>query len=129
MPVPPQLAEDFPDSPARRDLSAEPRLRDRFEEAWAARCDRNFELVYQLSDPRDHADVPFEQFEEAVSVADYSDVQIIWLQVIEQQGRVRVKFNAKRRDPNLTKLPPQEIVALEDWIKVDGQWYRDLIRQ
>jgi hypothetical protein len=49
--------------------------------------------------------------------------------VIDEQGRVRVQFDAKKLDPNLTKLPPQTITATEDWIKVDGEWYRDLIRR
>jgi hypothetical protein len=129
MPVPPHRAEDFPASPTQRDLEEEPRLRARSDESWEARLAGDWLRLYELSDPRDLADVPFEQFEEAVGVAEFSKSQVLWLQVIDDQGRVRVQFDAKRLDPNLTKLPPQTITATEDWIKVDGEWYRDLIRQ
>jgi hypothetical protein len=129
MPVPPHRAEDFPASPALRDLDAEARLQTRVEQSWDARLAGDWQRLYDLSDPRDHADVPFEEFEEAVSVAEYRDPELLWLQVIDEQGRVRVRFDAKNLDPNLTKLPPQTITATEDWIKVNGEWYRDLIRQ
>ncbi len=35
-------------------------------------------------------------------------------------------YRRKLNDPSVSKLDPQEDRVIENWIKIDGQWYRDL---
>jgi hypothetical protein len=58
-----------------------------------------------------------------------------WVEVIGENGQAKVAYTDKLNDPSLAKLDskedivdPKEGIAIADWIKVDGQWYRSMRR-
>lgn len=119
---------DYPEPPVRRDAAAESELRERFLQSWSLRKDRNWDKLYEFTDPRDHSSVYPDEFATTEGAFEYLDCEIIWVEVIGADGRVRVRYHHKVNDPNLTKLGARDIFVIEDWIKVDGQWYRDLVK-
>lgn len=124
--VPPLEYDLYPVSPAERDLVAENDLLDRFEESWQARVDADWSKLYAMSDPKDHDYIAEHELAEAKSLTIYLQHDVEWVQVIGDNGVVRVAITHKINDPNLTKLPERVVVKNEHWIRRDGQWYMDL---
>jgi len=122
------LLPTIPEAPATRDAGEEKRLRERYEQTWQARVRRDWERVYQFSDPRDHGIVDLDDFAESEALFEYIRHDVYWVQVIGDNGKIRVNYHHKVTDPSLTNLPSQDLVVVENWIKVDGEWYRDLKR-
>ncbi len=125
-PISPRQLSLYPESPALRDGAQEQRLAVRFEEAWRARRDRDWHQLYKLTDPRDWAEVPEDDFVEVESLFEYLSYELGWVQVLGEDGKVRVAYRHKVSDPSLTKLPARSIWLVEKWIKYDNEWYRDL---
>ncbi len=124
--VPPQEYDLHNESPYVRDIDAENVLRERFEESWQARLESDWTGLYQMSDPKDHADIAEHELAEAKDLTIYIDREIHWIQVIGDYGIVRVAITHKINDPNLTKLPARIIMKDEQWVRRDGTWYLDL---
>lgn len=123
--VPPAELADYPENPHSRDLEAEKVLRQRFEQSWKARVDRDWHALYEMIDPSARTQFAEKDYAEAKDTTIYISYDIKWINVTGDIGRVRVAVNHKINDPNLTKLPPSEIVVEETWVKRDGQWYMD----
>lgn len=128
MPVPAQAVPLFPEPPDARDAEAEAIVRARFIETWELRTRGDWAQLYQLTDPRDRGVVSEQEFRESESMFEYLSYEILWVEVIGNQGRVRVRIHHKLLDPSMTKVPPQDVNVTENWVRVDGQWYRDLTR-
>lgn len=126
LPVPPQQIQNYPVTPAERDAAAEQRLLDRFRASWEARQEEDWDRLFELSDPRARGDIPEDEFAEAQGLIEYLDCDVRWVEVIGDRGRVRVAIRHKLNDPSMTKLPPRTILVTEQWVRVDGAWYRDL---
>jgi len=127
-PVPQTELDDFPDTPAARDTDAERVLRARFEGTWAARKNRDWSALYEWSDPRDLDTISLEQFADSESRFIYLAMEIHWVEVKGDFGRIRVTYAHKPADPNMTKMAVQRVSSIEHWVRVDGQWYRDLVQ-
>lgn len=125
-PVPPDELDDYPVVPLLRDRVQEAALQERFDVSWNARLHKNWEALYQMTDPRDRADVPFEEFLKGEHLIDYLSHKVEWIEVIGDRGRVRVQYHHRLADPSLTKLPPATIAVTELWVRRDDVWYRDL---
>lgn len=125
--VPPRAVEDYPESPVTRDAAEEAHLRERFGESWAARRAADWEKLYSLVDPRDRERVPFEKFVDSEGLFEYYSHGIVWIEVIDDRGRIRVSYEHKLTDPSLTKLPQKTLEVTERWVKHEGVWYRDLV--
>lgn len=126
LPVPPQVIESFPESPALRDADQERRLRARFDVAWEARRAADYEKLYSITDPRQRAAVPPDQHQSAESKHIYVDARVKWVEVIGERGRVRGVFLFKPNDPSLAKQEPQLLETTEGWNLFEGEWYIDL---
>lgn len=125
-PIDPRKLSYYPESPALRDRVQEQRLAARFEESWKARHDGDWHRLYELTDPGDRPDVPEDEFVEVASLFEYFSYELGWVQVLGDDGKVRVSYHHKVSDPSLTKLPARSIWIVEKWIKYDDDWYRDL---
>lgn len=124
--VPPTELSNYPDNPKARDLEAEKELLARFEESWKLRADRDWNALYQMTDPQARNDFPEDEYTTAKDSEIYLDYDIKWINVIGDKGRIRIVITHKINDPNLTKLPPTDIMIDEPWVKRDGQWYLDI---
>jgi hypothetical protein len=125
-PVPRQALKLYPEAPSRRNAAEEKALRQRFEEAWAAEYAEDWEALWQLMDPNDRVGRTAEEFKNYRSATIRSDHEVVWVEVVGNRGRVRVRYNAKLNDPNLSKAAPQVRDEIETWVPRDGVWYRDL---
>jgi len=128
-PVPQTELKNFPETPAIRDSAAEVALRARFDQTWRARHERDWNTLYSLTDPRDHEAVSSEEFSQSESLFLYLDAVVDWVEVIGDRGRVRVTYTHKPNDPSLTKMRAQRASIIENWVRVNQRWYRDLILQ
>ncbi|MBU0718086.1 MAG: hypothetical protein KJ749_07550, partial [Planctomycetes bacterium] len=127
-PVPRKELDSSPASPAMRDVVLEARLRERFESACEARMARDWPRLYEMSDPDDHYVVSEPMFVDALEIVEYVSYEIVWVEVLGEQGRVRVAYTHKATDPSLTKMPPKINIVNEEWVLRDNEWYLDLAR-
>jgi hypothetical protein len=125
-PIPLRELSLYPESPVLRNAVEEARLLERFKEAWTAKHDGNWHQLYELTDPRDREDVSEDQFAEVEGAFEYLSYDLHWVQVISDRGNVRVSYRHDIADPSLAKLPPRTLSIAEDWVKYEGEWYRDL---
>lgn len=122
-PIPPTDVTFYPESPALRDAAAEARLRERFLQAWEARRTLDWDRLYELSDPRTRPAErgPTPTLDEVPH--EFLSYKIFWVEAIGDRGKVRVQYEYRLTDPNLTKMPPQFTVVSDRWERVDGEWY------
>lgn len=127
-PVPGSDLAEYPESPARRDATAEKKLRARFDEAVEHRKSQNWPKLYETCDPADRATLPLEKFAETEALVTCLTADVKWVEVIGAIGKVRVAYMTRLNDPHQTKLEPQLMEITERWILHEGEWYRDLKR-
>lgn len=126
-PVPLAQLDNYPGPPAVRNRAEEQRLREVFEQAWQARQEHDWERLYALTDPRDHEQVSAEDFIAGESLFERLSCALDWVEVIGDRGRVRALYEIRMNDPHMSKMAPAEMYLIEPWVKLNGQWYRDLL--
>jgi hypothetical protein len=127
-PVPLRELVSYPEPPARRNAAEEALLRERFMESWAAREQGDLLKVYQFIDPYDREKLPEQAFVDMESLLEYLSCDVKWVEAVGRMGRIHVVYTRKVTDPNLSKLPIETVRETEDWININGVWYRDLAR-
>lgn len=127
-PVPPKELKYYPEPPSKRDLAGEARVRERFAEAWQFRKTNDWENYYQFFDPRDRGGFSPEALEEAEAMTTAEAYDVKWIEAMGAHAKVHVVYTRRVADKNLTKLPTVRSIENEDWVKVEGEWYRDLKR-
>lgn len=126
-PAPKERADEIPEPPSRRDAAAEKDLHRRVEAASAARLAGDWAKVYEQIDPRDRANVSLETYTSSEGLAEWLKADIRWCEAIGDRGRVFMIYEVKLKEAR--NMPGREIRKVEDWVKVDGQWYRDVKRE
>lgn len=123
-----EQARKFPSRPPQVRLAEEETaLTQRAEAFWKAQEARDWPRAYQYLAPAAR-----QQFSEGQFIARngpmlFVDHYLNWAEVYQpNQGRVNVRYRFKYDDPSLTKMVPREKTGLQDWIKVDGQWFLQL---
>lgn len=127
-PIPQKEIKTYPEAPALRDAREEQRLRSRFEASWEARRARDWHRLHQLTDPRDHEAASEEDFAAVEELFDYLSHRLDWIEVIGDQGRIRVTYHHKLTDKSMEKLPARDATFIEAWVKSENEWYLDLKR-
>lgn len=125
-PVHPRDLDKYPEPPTRRDAAQEARLRARFLESFECRKTRNWKHMWELFDPRDRTDSQPDDVAELEAINEYRSCDVKWVEAINNQGRVRVVYERKVADPNLSRLKPMFNEEMEKWVLFEGEWYRDL---
>jgi glucan-binding YG repeat protein len=110
--------------PHLRPAEEESSLAQRIHAFWQAREQQDWKQVYQYLDPTFQEKTPEEEFLKSRAIYSYLSHRVEWVEVLGENGRAKVAYTYKINDPSLTKLDTQENLALEKWIKVNGQWYR-----
>lgn len=119
---------NYPEAPSLRNTAEEKRLRSRFAEAWDAMHAGDWARLYQLVDPRDRENITEQSFVKAAGTLQYLSYELHWIEVTGERGRVRVSYEHKVTDPNLTKMAPRTIAVIDYWVLREGTWFRDLKR-
>jgi len=127
-PVARQILDQYPEAPSARNTTEEPLLRSRFEEAWNARQDRNFEYLFELCDPKDTATIEQSYFVDQEALVEYKSCEVHWVEAIGEKGRIHCTVFARLHDPNMRNMPFQPSRTTENWVLREGEWYRDLRR-
>jgi len=126
-PVPRNELDRYPESPAVRNAAEEDRLRARFQEAWQARQRGDWAALHALLEPRAREGVTVDQLATDGQRLEYRSCQVQWVEVIGDRGQVRVAYEVKRTDPNLSKMPPEITMITERWLRIEGEWYRQMM--
>lgn len=127
-PVPLRELVSYPEPPMRRNAREEARLRARFMQSWEARKAGDHHALYQFIDPLDQPRMPEEAFVDMHQLLEYRTCKVNWVEAVGDLGRVHVTYTRKVTDPSLSKLPVETVSEIEEWIKTNGEWYRDLVR-
>ena len=82
--------------------------------------------IYDMLDPVFREKTPKEDFLRGTSRFLFLSHAVDWLEVTGRGARVKVSFLQKLNDPTLHKLDPEAMATVEPWIKIDGEWFRDM---
>jgi len=128
-PVPPELRQTVPALPpiARAD-SEEKALAARLHQFWQAREQQDQTALYGLLNPAYRQQVDLATFRKKRPFYQYLIHKLDWVEVPlhGRQGRARVTFSYRINDRSVSKMAPREESAVQEWIKVDEQWYRNI---
>jgi len=127
----------MPVEPSARLLAEEPALAARVEAYCTTRLTKDLSKLAEYINPPDRDKLTGPDVaggrDDPTNLVGY---KIDWVEVLpttsvdpansSQQGRARISYENKERDPSQSKLPSTWIGVTELWIKVDGVWYRDL---
>jgi hypothetical protein len=124
-PVAKGLLDQFPRRPPHaRNGVEEQALAARVNAVWEARRAQDWKKVYTFLDPDFRQREPIETFLARRSQYVYLGHTLEWAEVTEDRGRVKVSYDYKFDDPSLSKMEPKRNTEFEEWVKIDGQWYR-----
>ncbi len=112
--------------PSLRPVKEEKVVMARVDEFWKAREKNDYARVYELCSPGMRKKVSRAEFLEKKAMYLYSAHKVLWAEVNEDRAVVRSVYEFRPNDPSVSKMDPQEDFAMQDWIKVDGQWYLDV---
>jgi hypothetical protein len=119
--------EQLPQLPPQvRPAAEEASLAQRANELWSAKEKQDWALIYPYLEPAFREKVSEEELKKSKALYSYLSHSLEWVEVIGNHGRVKVAYSHTLNDPTLTKQEPQQDVMIEQWIKVDGQWYRHM---
>ena len=126
-PVPRQVSDQFPTRPPQaRPAEEEATLAKRVDELWNAQAAGDYGRMYDFLEPAYRAATPREEFLARKARYLYSGHTIQWTEVTGDKGRVKIAFTRKLNDPTLYKLDPEQSTTFENWLKIDGQWFRSM---
>lgn len=112
--------------PSLRPVKEEKAVKARADEFWKAREKNDYARVYELCSPDMRKKVSRAEFLGKKAMYLYSAHKVLWAEVNGDTAIVRTVFEYRPNDPSVSKMDPQEDFAMQDWIKVDGQWYLDV---
>jgi hypothetical protein len=124
-PVPQEKVQDFPQLPPQeRPAEEEARLAQRTHGFWRAKEGQHWNTLSQYMEPDVRQKLIKQGSVDREALYKYLSHHLEWVEVIGDQGRVKVQFRFILNDPTLRKLQPQQKTIIEQWVKVDDQWYR-----
>jgi hypothetical protein len=125
VPVPTkQLAEAPSRPPSMRPAAEEAELTKRVNEFWEAKEKEQWGLIYEYCDPEFRKAVSQEEFLQKKAQYYYVAHSVDWTEVTGDKGKVKVTYLIRPTDPYLSKVEPADDTFIEDWIKIEGVWYR-----
>jgi hypothetical protein len=126
-PVPAKQLEELPSRPPSvRSAEDEAALTKRANDFWEAKEKEQWGLLYEYCDPEFRKTVSQEEFLQKKARYVYVAHSVVWTEVTGDKGKVKVTSLIRPNDPYLTKIEPKEDSSFEDWIKVEGIWYRSI---
>jgi hypothetical protein len=126
-PLPPERRSEAPAfPPSLRARDEEAALMRRMDEFWAARETGNWSALYRMLAPAFRTRESEAEFLSKRAMYLYLSHRLAWIEVPRgsAEGRGKIDYAYKLNDPSLSKMPGQRNSSIEDWVKVDGEWYR-----
>lgn len=112
--------------PSLRQAAEEKAVTAREEEFWKARERSDYAAIYKLLAPSFRNQITLEEWLGKKAQDLYLSHQILWAEVNNDRAVVRTEYEHRLNDPMASKMTPSIDVSMQQWIKVDGQWYLDL---
>jgi len=126
-PIPTDRQQEVPKLPPRlRPVKEESAVMARANEFWKAREKDDYKSVYQMLPPAFREKVPADEFLGKKALNTYVSHTVQWAEVSGDRAKVRITVDYRPNDPNLTKIDPQQEIILQQWLKVNNQWYLDV---
>jgi hypothetical protein len=129
--LPPRLMEAPKLPPTLRSRDEETILAKRIEQFLTAREAQDWAALYQLLEPTYRARQSELEFLQMRAKHLYLSHKLEWTEVGKgsDNGRGKVSYSYRFNDPNVSKMAPQEAVAIEEWVNVKGDWFRHVADQ
>jgi hypothetical protein len=129
--LPPRLMEAPKLPPTLRSRDEETVLARRIEQLWAAREAQDWAALYPLLEPAYRARQSEQEFLKMRAMYLYLSHKLEWTEVDKgsESGRAKISYTYKYNDPNVSKMAPQEDVAVEEWVRVNNEWFRRVAAQ
>jgi hypothetical protein len=125
--LPKELEETMPTAPpSLRSRGEEEVLSQKANEYWVAKEEQDWAKVYQYCDPEFRTDTSKDEFLGKKALYLYLSHKVQWAEVARDKGRVRITYSYTYNDPNMSQFNPVENSVTEDWVKVAGNWYRQV---
>ncbi len=127
IPVPAKELADVPSRPpSMRPAEEEANLTKRADDFWQAKEQEQWGLIYAYCDPEFRKTVSQEEFLGKKSRYIYVTHSVDWVEVTGDTAKVMVTYLTRPSDPHLSKAEPVGDAAVEEWIKIEGVWYRSI---
>lgn len=112
--------------PSLRPAEEETALAKRANDFWESKKRGDWNYLYQLCEPKFRESVSREEFLQSKALHLYLDHQIEWAEVSGDRGKTRCTYMYAYNDPSLAKMDPLQGSVVEEWVKVEGAWYREI---
>lgn len=101
------------------------RFRERVAQYWDARAKGDLLLTYTLHEPAFRRAVPLTAFLQGRGVSKVLEYEILGERIEGNLGIAKVKMKSTVTHPKLVKpVEPSWSEFEEQWVQVDGEWYR-----
>ena len=126
-PVPKNEASQFPTLPPVLRLTQDQvQLKDRINTYWQAKTKQKWDDVYEFLEPGFKTHLPKEQYQKNKSLYDYVTYRIAWVEAKGDDGRARIDYTYRYNDPTVSKMPPEKKVLIEEWVKIEDEWFKNM---
>jgi len=128
--VPGKRLEEFPQlPPSQRPFNEEKAVKARAQEFWRAQEKSDYTAIYHLLAPAFREKVSLDEWLTNKAENLYVSHQILWTEVKGNHATVRTAYEYRLNNPHVSKMDPEEEIAMQDWTMVDGQWYLNVMEQ
>jgi hypothetical protein len=126
-PLPSVKREEAPKlPPTLRSREDETILAQRVEQFWKARETKDWGSLYRLLEPAYRARESEQEFLKRRPIYLYLSHKPEWMEVGKGSGsgRSKINYSYKYDDPSVSKMAAQEAMAIEEWVRINGEWFR-----
>jgi hypothetical protein len=105
-------------------------LRERAARFWAARVASDYNTQWELLEPRGRGKITASEYAGQRGRFKYLAYQVEDASVNGYFGKVNVKVLVQPMlTPGKTGIGPQTVTVPDEWVRIDGTWYRSLEQQ
>jgi hypothetical protein len=126
-PIPAKRLSEVPSRPpSMRSAADEAELTKRANDFWEAKEKEQWDLLYAYCDPEFRKTISKEEFQQKKAQYIYVTHSVDWAEATGDRGKVKVTSLIRPNDPYMSKVAPVSDSGVEEWVKIEGVWYRSL---
>jgi hypothetical protein len=108
-------------------VSQDEALRDRVSQFWSCRIKGDWVKEYELMSPDLHDQVNLSDYVATKGFISYYSFEVEKVDVDGDTGHARVRYTWRANHPAFSKASAQVHTTEDDWVRIDGTWYRKYV--